>query len=314
MNTPNHELVVLTKQLPIVEVSPQSVVTTFLKGRSANTKRAYTHDLDSFRLFLGVDTLETAAAFLLSLHAGKAHALALSYQSHLKEKNKSVATINRHLSCLSALVALAQRVGLVTFELRLKALPEQPYRDTRGPGHEGFVKMLTALQNRTDQKGTRDRALLRLLFDLALRRNEVLSLNREHLDMEKGTLSVLGKGKTQRLSMTLPLPTREALRAWLQHRGDQEGPLFHGFDPGRLAERLSGHGLYKIVQELGKKVGVNVRPHGLRHAAITYALDKTNGDVRRVQKFSRHADLKTLCKYDDARHDVAGEIAELVSH
>jgi integrase/recombinase XerC len=308
-----HELIHLTHNLPVVEVSPKSVVAAFLKGRNNNTRRAYAHDLDGFRAFLNVDTIETSAAFLLSLDPGRAHALALSYQTYLKENNKSVATINRKLSSLSALVALAQRVGLVAFELRLKAMPEEKFRDTRGPGHEGFVKMLAALENKTDIKSCRDRALLRLLFDLALRRNEVLSLDREHLDLEKGFVMVLGKGKSQRAPMTLPAPTREALRAWMRQRGEQNGPLFHGFDPGRLSPRLTGQGLYMMIQLLGKQVGINVRPHGLRHAAITHALDKTNGDVRRVQKFSRHADLKTLCLYDDARHDVAGEISNLIS-
>ncbi|HVT40002.1 MAG TPA: hypothetical protein VHE78_13215 [Gemmatimonadaceae bacterium] len=53
--------------------------------------------------------------------------------------------------------------------------------------------------------------------------------------------------------------------------------------------------------------------HGLRHAAITHALDVCAGDVRKVQKFSRHRDLRTLTVYDDNRQDVAGEVAKLVA-
>jgi len=56
-----------------------------------------------------------------------------------------------------------------------------------------------------------------------------------------------------------------------------------------------------------------VRPHGLRHAAITHALDVTGGDVRRVQKFSRHRDLRTLTVYDDNRQDIAGQVAAMVA-
>jgi len=51
----------------------------------------------------------------------------------------------------------------------------------------------------------------------------------------------------------------------------------------------------------------------LRHAAITEALDITRGDVRAVQKFSRHRDLRTLTVYDDNRRDLAGEVAKLVA-
>ena len=60
-------------------------------------------------------------------------------------------------------------------------------------------------------------------------------------------------------------------------------------------------------------VGLKVRPHGLRHAAITSALDATGGDVRRVSRFSRHRDIKTVMVYDDARADLGGEVAALVA-
>ena len=50
-------------------------------------------------------------------------------------------------------------------------------------------------------------------------------------------------------------------------------------------------------------------PHGLRHAAITEALDLAGGDVRSVRHFSRHAKFVTLIVYDDKRADLAGDIA-----
>ncbi len=55
------------------------------------------------------------------------------------------------------------------------------------------------------------------------------------------------------------------------------------------------------------------RPHGLRHAAITEALDLLGGDVRRVQRFSRHRDVRVLNAYDDNRQDLAGEVARIVA-
>ena len=56
-----------------------------------------------------------------------------------------------------------------------------------------------------------------------------------------------------------------------------------------------------------------VRPHGLRHAAITGALEATGGDVRAVQRFSRHASVETLLVYDDARQDLGGKVAATVA-
>lgn len=66
-----------------------------------------------------------------------------------------------------------------------------------------------------------------------------------------------------------------------------------------------------MVRALGRKAGVAVRPHGLRHSAITEALDLT-GDVRKVQRFSRHKNLAVLMVYDDNRRDLGGEVARLL--
>ena len=50
-------------------------------------------------------------------------------------------------------------------------------------------------------------------------------------------------------------------------------------------------------------------PHGLRHSAITAALDLTRGNVRAVQKFSRHRDVRVIERYDANRNDLAGQVA-----
>jgi integrase/recombinase XerC len=54
---------------------------------------------------------------------------------------------------------------------------------------------------------------------------------------------------------------------------------------------------------------VNPRPHGLNHAAITRVLDLSGGNVREAQQFSRHQNVATVLKYDDARRDRAGDLA-----
>jgi integrase/recombinase XerC len=65
-----------------------------------------------------------------------------------------------------------------------------------------------------------------------------------------------------------------------------------------------------------KKFGVETKvlsPHKVCHSKITAALDRTNGDVRKVQKFSRHRKIDTLLIYDDNRLGVQGEITDTVA-
>jgi integrase/recombinase XerC len=148
-----------------------------------------------------------------------------------------------------------------------------------------------------------------------LRRGEVASLYLEDVDMETGKISVLGKGRTGKEPLTLPEETKGALRTWMRVRGEAPGPLFPNFDrAGKGSGKpLTGAGIYFLVRYLGKQVGIRTRPHGIRHTAITEALELSGGNYRAAQKFSRHADPRTLLRYDDNREDLGGKIAQTVA-
>jgi integrase/recombinase XerC len=290
------------------------LVEAFLAGRSPQTLRAYAGDLADFARFAGADSKAAAAARLLSRGPGPANSLALDYRADLLSRGLSPATINRRLAALRSLVKLARLLGLVGWSLEVEGVRSEGYRDTRGPGRDGFRRLLAVLADRQDAKAVRDRAILRLLFDLGLRRAEAVGLDLADLDREAGTVAVLGKGRTQRVALTLPAPTQAALDAWLAVRGTGPGPLFHRLDrAGKGKGQLTGGGVYHVIVSLGRQAGLRVRPHGLRHAAITQALDLTGGDIRAVQRFSRHRDVRTIGLYDDNRQDLAGQVARKVA-
>jgi integrase/recombinase XerC len=165
-------------------------------------------------------------------------------------------------------------------------------------------------------KAARDVAICLLLgYGRALRRGEVVALDLEHFDPRGSRLSVLRKGKRERKLLSLDPVVTARLRAWVALRGKEPGPLFLqvGKGGGVLAgRRLSGDGIHKILQTMGTKLGGVIRPHGLRHAAITAALDETNGNVRAAREFSGHASIEVLMRYDDNRKDVGAEVASKV--
>lgn len=292
-----------------------SLVAAFLAGRSPRTLRAYGEDLRDFATFAGFppEGLEAATAALLGAGQGEANRLALAYRAHLLERGLAPATVNRRLAALRSLVTLARTLGRCPWTLEVPSVASESYRDTAGPGAGGVRQLLGLLAEDDSPKATRDRALLRLLADLALRRAEAVALDVEDVDLEAGTVTILGKGRREPERLTLPSPTRAALAAWLAIRGASPGPLFPSLDRARPGHRLTGHSVYRIVQALGRRVGLTVRPHGLRHAAITTALDANGGNLRATQRFSRHRDVRTLQRYDDNRADLAGETARLVA-
>jgi integrase/recombinase XerC len=120
----------------------------------------------------------------------------LLFRSQLQARALAPATINRRLVALRSSVKLARTLGLIAWVLEVEGVRTEPYRDTRGPGHAGFRQLLAVLADRSNPKAVRDRALLRLLYDLGLRRAEVVGLDTEDLDLAAGTVAVLGKGRS----------------------------------------------------------------------------------------------------------------------
>jgi integrase/recombinase XerC len=290
------------------------LVDAFLAGRAATTLRSYAGDLEDFARFSGHSSAKAATNAFIALAHGSANAVALRYKADMMERGLAPATINRRLAAIRSLVKLARTLGLIPWTLDIEGVRHESYRDTKGPGRQGFVKLVDALDDRLDGKAKRDRAIVRLLFDLALRREEVVRLDVADVNLEDGFILVTGKGKREPIRVTLPLETQTVISEWISERGLEPGPLFTNFDrAGKGSGRLSGTAVYQIIRALGLKTGQTVRPHGLRHASITFALDVTDGNVRKVQQHSRHRTLETLMRYDDARKDVAGEVAARVA-
>lgn len=294
---------------------PSRLIDAFFAGRNAQTVRAYRQDLEGFTAFVGLDSVESAVSLLFTAGHGSANAVALAYRTDMIERGLQSATVNRRLAALRSVVKLANVLGLVSWSLAVENIKSQSYRDTRGPGRRGFKTLVeTASAGQNGPKALRDVALLRLMHDMGLRRGEVVSLDVEHLDLTGDRIFVLGKGRMQRVPLTIPDRTKAALVAWLEARGAAAGPVFTNFDrAGKGSGRLTGAAVYAIVRTCGAATGMMVRPHGLRHLAITTALDLTKGDVRAVQQFSRHADMRILTVYDDNRLDLAGDVARLVA-
>jgi integrase/recombinase XerC len=286
-------------------LGPQELVSLWLASLpSPRSRRAYAGALRYFSEAMGTDT-ETATRALLGSRL-EACTLVEGYRAKLLEGGLSPASINQRLSALRSLVRYARRLGLCEHVLDVPGVRSRAYRDTRGPGMAGFVSLLKVATH------ARDRAILWLLFGLGLRRIEVAELDREDVDLEAGRILVRGKGHSDKEAMSAPAEVLDALRGWVAVRGEVPGPLFVRIDnAARSPERLSERSITRLVSRLGRKAGVRAWPHGLRHAAITEVIDRT--DVRTAQRFSRHANLKTLQRYDDNRADLGGKAASVLT-
>lgn len=298
--------------------SDPDVLEELLKSKnSEGTRKAYRKDItDFFTRMTEVRPNRDSILEFLHLSGHKATLVVTKYRAILNEAGLAPNTINRRLAAIKSLVAFGRKLGVCNYAVDVDSIPVQSYRDTSGCTGEEFLSVIRQC-DRSFLAGKRDYALLLLLWGNALRRNEISTLDIRHFDTSRGTLSIFGKGKQVRVTVNLPKVTVIAITDWVIARGgdmSSSRPLFTSVDFQNYGNRLTGDGIYKIVKRLFKRAGVekHMSPHRCRHSAITAVLEKTDGNVRKAQKLSRHAKLNTLQIYDDNRNRDQLEMSELL--
>lgn len=150
--------------------------------------------------------------FFASHSKGMAYARVSEFRTHLEAKDLAPGSVNRRLTALKSLCKRLSIAGVIPYELPIERLPEELYRDTAGPGAQTVGAMLEATTRGRDAD-IRDRAILRLLADLALRRQELTSLDLQDVDLPGKILWVLRKGHRQRIKLALTRRAVEDLEA-----------------------------------------------------------------------------------------------------
>ncbi len=159
----------------------------------------------------------------------------------------------------------------------------------------------------------RDKAMLALMVYGGLRRSEVVRLNvGGDYQQPFGLRRVLGKGGHE---TTVPLP--EVACAIVSEYLTKERPGAAASEPlflvqyrwyggEKKTQRMSGQRVWKIIKDLGKRVGVDtIHPHAFRHACAVELLKRSGGNLRAVQEHLRHADIQTTTIYTRlAPHDL----------
>lgn len=147
--------------------------------------------------------------------------------------------------------------------------------------------------------GSRDRAILEILYGSGLRVSELTGLQIAAADLANRTLTVLGKGRKERVVPLSPSAVR-AIEAYLARRSadlpaSRSNPhLFLNRFGGDLTARSVARMIDKYVLRSGMMK--KVRPHALRHSFATHLLDG-GADLRAVQEMLGHSSLSTTQIY-----------------
>jgi site-specific recombinase XerD len=150
----------------------------------------------------------------------------------------------------------------------------------------------------------RDRALVEVAYAAGLRISELAAAELGWLDLGRGELRVLGKGRKERIGL-LGRPARAALREYLEAGRPLllERRLDAGVPPPQIflnhrGRPLGVRGLRFRLDRLRRLAGLpeGVSPHTLRHSFATHLLDG-GADLRIVQELLGHESLATTQVY-----------------
>jgi site-specific recombinase XerD len=243
------------------------------------TRQEYGKSIDYFCRSMAPDRSPSTflQEFLASTKQQAIH-LVLEWRQHLLNEGKASATINLRISALKSLVEYAGKQDACSFSLsEIKSLKSQRYKDNQGVSVEDYRSILDLVDRSTDL-GIRDYAILLLLWDFALRREKVVSL--DIWDYLPGRLTV----NDQRRSINLSAQLEDALDHWVAIR---EGLYFQPKDGGNRDDalflscngrRLSGTDVFRILQGYADAAGVRVSPDRVRHGAA--ANIASNGSMK----------------------------------
>ncbi|MBL64126.1 MAG: integrase [Opitutae bacterium] len=166
---------------------------------------------------------------------------------------------------------------------QMETLLAQPDRLLEGEGADPFAAL-------------RDRMILELLYGGGLRVSELVGLDYGALDLKRGIVRVLGKGRKERLCPIGPQAS-EAVRRFRDECA-KDASLGAPVVVNRSGKRLSPRSVQLLTKKYLRMAGLplDLTPHKLRHAFATHLLDE-GADLRSVQEMLGHANLSTTQIY-----------------
>lgn len=223
----------------------------------------------------------------------------MAYLIFMQSTGLSPATISRHLAALKAFYRFLLSEGIIL--KNPAAVLESPKLTRRLPNVLTFeeVELLLDRPKTSDLVGLRDKAMLELLYAAGLRVSELISLDLDQVNLDKGFVRCFGKGSKERI---IPLGSvavyflKEYLfrvRAKLLKK-KKNNALFLNQRGGRLTRQ----GFWKIIKKYAKACDLRkeITPHTLRHSFATHLLEN-GADLRSVQEMLGHADIATTQIY-----------------
>ena len=274
------------------------------KSLSGHSVEAYGRDVDKLRQYLALHQLSVTPEQITAGHLR-------DFLAWLGGLGLAATSQARTLSGIKAFYDFLIMEDLVTLDptdtLEAPKIGRQ-LPDTLS--YEEVVRLLEAVDLSTDE-GTRNRAILEVLYSSGLRVSELTGLRLSNVYAERGFLRVLGKGNKERL---VPVG-RDALkylgfylagvRCHLDVRPGHEDTVFLN----RRGAGLSRVTIFTTIKALAARAGIgkSISPHTFRHSFATHLIEG-GADLRAVQEMLGHESITTTEIYTHLDRDYLRQV------
>lgn len=258
---------------------------------SPNTTRAYETDLQAFVEWArreGVDPFHVS------------HGQIREWLAELRGAGYATTTQNRHLSAVRSLYKwLVSRDITDEDAAAAVASPKLSKRLPSTLSDSDVRLLLSACSN--GPEGTRDHALIELLYASGARISEVSALDVRDVDVRQRQVRLFGKGSKERLVPLYPRAV-EAVQTYVKDARPSlvccSGRANNALFLSSRGNRMSAAALRERFEHLVELAGLDpsITPHAMRHTFATQLLDG-GADLRSVQELLGHESLSTTQIY-----------------
>ena len=266
--------------------------------RSDHTRRSYEKSITALDDF--------AAGRPVTRH------LLLDWRREMDAEGKSVATINLRITASRRLFREARRARLLSADATAELLdiPNLPQRGA--PSGTWLTAQQAArlllVPDRKTRRGMRNYMVLAILLGCALRRDELVRLDFDHLRKRDDRWlieNLKGKGGHRR-SIAVPEWVMEGILDWLSATKIREGRIVRqlSLDPVGLSDAT----IMNIVNKTAIQIGVpDLSPHDLRRTCAKLCR-KNGGELEQIQYLLGHASLVTTERYLGGKQDLKNAV------
>lgn len=266
------------------------------RGLAQNSILAYSSDLKKYSQFLskqkihdfGQVTRDIISKFLFSLKGGGI-------------EPSSIARCLVSIKILHRFLARERRIPEdVTSVIALPKLWKRLPNFLTRKEVEGILKA----PNARTLRGSRDRAVLELLYGCGIRVSELVGLKKDDVNLEAGFLKCVGKGGKERI-VPLGRMAKEAVESYLNRlRKDRKGQSEQLFPSRKKRDRITRQSVWMLVKSYARqaRIAKKITPHTFRHSYATHLLEG-GADLRVVQELLGHADISTTQIYTHVSRD-----------